>query len=141
MKKNILIIGYGNIASRLHTILCKDIYKIYGISRSKKRGLKNFIKWNWLSKDLPNIQCNNFDSIIFVPKPTNGHQAGYHEGFLKSSENIFNFLEASEKILLSLQHCPYVNDFLKLVWKYTNLKVLKLLIYFYTFSSDFAHIF
>ena len=64
MKKNILIIGYGNIASRLHTILCKDIYKIYGISRSKKRGLKNFIKWDWLSKDLPNIQCNNFDSII-----------------------------------------------------------------------------
>ena len=64
MKKNILIIGYGNIANRLHAILCKDSYKIYGISRSKKRGLKNFIKWDWLSKDLPNIQCNNFDSII-----------------------------------------------------------------------------
>jgi len=98
MKKNILIIGYGNIASRLHAILCKDSYKIYGISRSKKRGLKNFIKWDWLSKDLPNIECKNFDSIIFIPKPSNGRQAGYKEGFLKSSENTFNFLEASKKI-------------------------------------------
>ena len=46
MKKNILIIGYGNIASRLHTILCKDSYKIYGISRSKKRGLKKSLSPN-----------------------------------------------------------------------------------------------
>ena len=89
MKKNILIIGYGNIASRLHAILCENSYKIYGISRSKKRGLKNFIKWDWLSKDLPNIECKNFDSIIFIPKPSNGRQAGYKEGFLKSSENTF----------------------------------------------------
>ncbi len=99
MKKNILIIGYGNIASRLHAILCKDSYKIYGISRSKKKGLENFIKWDWLSKTLPNLECNNFESIIFIPKPTNKHQLGYQEGFLKSSENTFNFLEASKKIV------------------------------------------
>ena len=99
MKKNILIIGYGNIASRLHAILCENSYKIYGISRSKKRGLKNFIKWDWLSKDFPNIECKNFDSIIFIPKPSNGHQAGYQEGFLKSSENTFNFIESSKKIV------------------------------------------
>ncbi len=99
MKKNILIIGYGNIASRLHAILCKDSYKIYGISRSKKKGLENFIKWDWLSKTLPNLECNNFESIIFIPKPTNKHQVGYQEGFLKSSENTFNFLEASKKIV------------------------------------------
>tara|TARA_B100000945_G_C20401945_1_gene607849 strand:+ start:637 stop:1365 length:729 start_codon:yes stop_codon:yes gene_type:complete len=99
MKKNILIIGYGNIASRLHAILCKDSYKIYGISRSKKKGLEDFIKWDWLSKTLPNLECNNFESIIFIPKPTNKHQVGYQEGFLKSSENTFNFLEASKEIV------------------------------------------
>ena len=98
MKKSILIIGYGNIARRLSVILCKDSYEIYGISRSKKRGLKNFIKWDWLSKDLPNLECKNFESIIFIPKPSNIYSEGYQEGFLKSSENIFDFLEISKKI-------------------------------------------
>jgi len=99
MKKNILIIGYGDIARRLHVILCKDNYKIYGISRSKKKGLEDFIKWDWLSRDLPNLECNNFESIIFIPKPSNRNQAGYQEGFLKSSENTFNFLKVSKKII------------------------------------------
>ena len=77
MKKNILIIGYGNIARRLHAILCNDSYKIYGISRSKKRGLENFIKWDWLSKDVPNLECKNFDRIIFIPKPSSIYSLGY----------------------------------------------------------------
>ena len=98
MKKNILIIGYGNIASRLHAILCKDSYKIYGMSRTRKRGLENHIEWNWLYKDLPNLECNHFESIIFIPKPSSRSLTGYQEGFLKSSENTFNFIEASKKI-------------------------------------------
>ena len=60
MKKNILIIGYGNIASRLHAMLCKDSYKIYGMSRTRNRELENHIEWNWLYKDLPNLECNHF---------------------------------------------------------------------------------
>ena len=99
MKKNILIIGYGNIASRLHAILCKDTYKIYGMSRTRKRGLENHIEWNWLYKDLPNLECNHFESIIFIPKPSSRSLTGYQEGFLKSSENTFNFIEASKKIV------------------------------------------
>ena len=99
MKKNILIIGYGNIASRLHAILCKDSFKIHGISRSKKRCLDNFIHWDWTTTELPNLECNNFESIIFIPKPSNSHQEGYHEGFLKSSENTFALLKASKKII------------------------------------------
>ena len=98
MKKNILIIGYGNIARRLDTLLCKDTYEIYGISRSKKRGLENFIEWDWLSKKLPKLKCKNYESIIFIPKPSNSSQLGYQEGFLDASKNIFDFLEASEKI-------------------------------------------
>ena len=99
MKKNILIIGYGNIASKLKAILCKDGYKIYGMSRTRKRGLENHIEWNWLYKDLPNLECNHFESIIFIPKPSSRSLTGYQEGFLKSSENTFNFIEASKKIV------------------------------------------
>ena len=98
MKKNILIIGYGNIATKLQAILCQDSYKIYGISRTRKRGLENHIEWNWLWKDLPNLECNHFESIIFIPKPSSRSLTGYQEGFLKSSENTFNFLETSKKI-------------------------------------------
>tara|TARA_X000000368_G_scaffold14075_1_gene11270 strand:- start:1785 stop:2480 length:696 start_codon:yes stop_codon:yes gene_type:complete len=98
MKKNILIIGYGDIAKRLSAILFKDIYEIYGISRSKKRGLENFIEYDWLSKKLPKLECKNYETIVFIPKPSKNNHAGYKEGFLNSSENIFGFLEASEKI-------------------------------------------
>jgi len=91
MKKNILIIGYGDIARRLNAILCKDTYEIYGISRSKKRGLENFIEWDWLSKKLPKLKCKNYESIIFIPKPSNSSQLGYQEGFLDASKNIFDF--------------------------------------------------
>ena len=98
MKKNILIIGYGDIAGRLNSILCKDSYKIYGICRRKKRGLENFIEWDWLSKKPVKLECKNFESIIFIPKPSNNNKSGYQDGFLNSSENFFNFLEFSENI-------------------------------------------
>ena len=93
MKKNILIIGYGDIARRLNSILCKESYKIYGISRRKKRGLENFIEWDWLSKKAIKLECKHFESIIFIPKPSNNNLSGYQDGFLNSSENFFNFLE------------------------------------------------
>ena len=69
------------------------------MSRAKKRGLENHIEWNWLYKDLPNLECNHFESIIFIPKPSSRSLTGYQEGFLKSSENTFNFIEASKKIV------------------------------------------
>ena len=50
MKKNILIIGFGDIAKRLTNNLNKDIYNIYGVSRQDKEK-KNFIKWDWLSRE------------------------------------------------------------------------------------------
>ena len=98
MKKNILIIGYGDIAKRLNSILCKDSYEIYGISRRKKKDLENFIEWNWLTKKPIKLECKNFESIIFIPKPSNNDLLGYQNGFLNSSENLFNFLELSEDI-------------------------------------------
>ena len=98
MKKNILIIGYGDIARRLDALLCKDTYEIYGISRSKKKSLKNFIEWDWLSKKLPKLECKSYESIVFIPKPSNGYRSGYQDGFLSSSKNLFNLLEVSQKI-------------------------------------------
>ena len=98
MKKNILIIGYGDIAKRLNSILCKDSYEIYGISRRKKKDLENFIEWDWLTKKPIKLECKNFESIIFIPKPSNDDFLGYQNGFLNSSENLFNFLELSEDI-------------------------------------------
>ena len=98
MKKNILIIGYGDIAQRLNLILCKDSYEIYGISRRKKKDLENFIEWDWLTKKPIKLECKNFESIIFIPKPSNNDLLGYQNGFLNSSENLFNFLELSEDI-------------------------------------------
>ena len=95
MKKNILIIGYGDIAKRLNSILCKDSYEIYGISRRKKKDLENFIEWDWLTKKPIKLECKNFESIIFIPKPSNNNLSGYQDGFLNSSENFFNFLEFS----------------------------------------------
>ena len=98
MKKNILIIGYGDIAQRLNLILCKDSYEIYGISRRKKKDLENFIEWDWLTKKPIKLECKNFESIIFIPKPSNNDLLGYKNGFLNSSENLFNFLKLSENI-------------------------------------------
>ena len=98
MKKNILIIGYGDIAKRLNSILCKDSYEIYGISRRKKKDLENFIEWDWLTKKPIKLECKNFESIIFIPKPSNNDLLGYKNGFLNSSENLFNFLKLSENI-------------------------------------------
>ena len=54
MKKNILIIGFGDIAKRLTNNLNKDLYNIYGVSRQDKEN-KNFIKWDWLSRELPSL--------------------------------------------------------------------------------------
>ena len=54
MKKNILIIGYGDIAKRLDGLVNKDKYELYGVSRTNKDNrIKNHIKWDWLSTKTP----------------------------------------------------------------------------------------
>ena len=87
MKKNILIIGFGDIAKRLANNLNKDIYNIYGVSRQEKEN-KNFIKWDWLSKELPSLDNIDLESIVFIPKPSSLSERGYKDGFINSTENI-----------------------------------------------------
>ena len=91
MKKNILVIGYGDIANRLNLIIDKDKYHLYGISRTNKEfNINNHIKWDWLSTSSPELKKKNFETIIFLPKPSSIDEVGYNEGFIQSTENIFS---------------------------------------------------
>ena len=93
MKKNILIIGYGEVASRLSEILDLSKYKVIGISRNNKKNLDSHICWDWLSDNSFNLDLETFDSIIFFPKPNSINENDYRDGFLKSSTNIYNFIK------------------------------------------------
>ena len=91
MKKNILIFGYGDLAQRLSSIVDKNSYRLFGVSRTSKETLKNnYISWDWLSKENPALDEKDFDCIIFIPKPSSYDENGYKNGFIKSAENIFN---------------------------------------------------
>ena len=91
MKKNILIFGYGDLAQRLSSIVDKNSYRLFGVSRTSKETLKNnHISWDWLSKENPVLDVKAFDCIIFIPKPSSYDEDGYKNGFIKSAENIFN---------------------------------------------------
>ena len=65
--KEILIIGYGDIATRFSNIMSNDDYKIHGISRNNTHDTQNFISWNWLSDATPQLESDEYDSIIFIP--------------------------------------------------------------------------
>ena len=93
MKKNILIIGYGEVASRLSEILDLSKYKVIGISRNNKKNLDCHICWDWLSDNSLSLEPKTFDSIIFFPKPNSINENDYRDGFLKSSTNINNFIK------------------------------------------------
>jgi nucleoside-diphosphate-sugar epimerase len=87
--KKILIIGYGDIAERVHNQLDNNLFEIYGISRNNSKEIKNFIQWDWLASELPKIDNKIFHSLVFIPKPIGLDIDGYNDGFIRSSENIF----------------------------------------------------
>ena len=89
MKNKILVIGYGDIAKRLNYQLDDSTYEIYGISR-QENSTNNFISWDWLSSNLPRLENKEYHSIVFIPKPSAIDQAGYIDGFINSSINVFN---------------------------------------------------
>ena len=94
MKKNILVFGYGDLAQRLRLFVNKDLYELFGVSRTNKEPeLKNHISWNWLSKDNPKLNAKDFDTIIFIPKPSSFEEEGYIDGFIESSENIYKSIK------------------------------------------------
>ena len=65
MQKNILIIGYGDIAKRLIKILDTESINIYAISRNDSNNTNiNKFNWDWLSDKKIDLKAKNFDSVI-----------------------------------------------------------------------------
>ena len=90
MKKNVLIIGFGDIAKRISHNIDNNEYELYLISRGNhKSDIKNYFKWDWLSEEIPKLDIAEYDSIIFIPKPSSFDEDGYKKGFINSSENVF----------------------------------------------------
>ena len=90
MKKNVLIIGFGDIAKRITHNIDDNDYELYSISRGNhKSDIKNYFKWDWLSEEIPKLYIAEYDSIIFIPKPSSFDEDGYKKGFINSSENVF----------------------------------------------------
>ena len=93
MKKNILIIGYGDIAKRLIKVLGTEFISIYAISRNDSNDHNiNKINWDWLSDKMVDLNVKNFDSVIIIPKPSSLDEKGYKEGFVLATQNILNLL-------------------------------------------------
>ena len=93
MKKNVLIIGFGDIAQRISHKIKDHEYELYSISRgNNKSDIKNYIEWDWLSKEIPKLDITEYDSIIFIPKPSSLDEDGYKKGFINSSENVFRLV-------------------------------------------------
>ena len=104
MKKNVLIIGFGDIAQRISHKIKDHEYELYSISRgNNKSDIKNYVKWDWLSKEIPKLDITEYDSIIFIPKPSSLDEDGYKKGFINSSENVFRLVgELSYKKFITI---------------------------------------
>ena len=95
MQKNILIIGYGDIAKRLIKVLGTEFISIYAISRNDSNDQNiNKINWDWLSDEMVDLKAKNFDSVIIIPKPSSLNEKGYIEGFVLATQNILNLLSS-----------------------------------------------
>jgi lactate dehydrogenase-like 2-hydroxyacid dehydrogenase len=93
MQKNILIIGYGDIAKRLIKILDTESINIYAISRNDSNNTNiNKFNWDWLSDKKIDLKAKNFDSVIIIPKPSSLDEKGYKDGFKIATKNILNLL-------------------------------------------------
>ena len=93
MQKNILIIGYGDIAKRLVKRLDCQPIKIYAISRNNSNDsrIRKF-NWDWLSSKKIDLKVKAFDSVIIIPKPSSLDEQGYKDGFVNATQNIINLL-------------------------------------------------
>ena len=92
MSKKVLILGYGDIASRLSKLLSKKDFDLFAVSKSNKK-IENFYMYDWHSDNQLELDQKDFDSVIFFPKPFDMSEAGYKKGFIDGSRSILNILE------------------------------------------------
>ena len=112
MNKNILIIGYGDIGSRLSKKLKEQSANIHAVSRHNSSD-QNIVKinWDWLSKNDLELPKITFDSVIIIPKPSNLDEDGYKDGFILSTKNIINsLLNANIKSLIAISSTRVYGD-------------------------------
>ena len=93
MQKNILIIGYGDIAKRLIKVIDAESINISAISRNDSNNPNiNKFNWDWFSDKKIDLKAKNFDSAIIIPKPSSLDEKGYKDGFIIATKNILNLL-------------------------------------------------
>ena len=92
MKKNILIIGYGDLGKRLTEFLDSNLYNFFHVSRNNKYDSEDFIKWDWLSEKEFEHNFEKIDVVIFFPKPSKNDESGYEDGFKNSAENLYKII-------------------------------------------------
>ena len=101
--KKVLIIGYGDIGSRIATRL--PMQEFIGVSRSASADLSNveFIQHDWMKESNLPIPLINFSTIVLILKPASPDIEGYQRGFLDASSQMIEFLNNNisyEKLLI-----------------------------------------
>jgi nucleoside-diphosphate-sugar epimerase len=101
--KKVLIIGYGDIGSRIAKKLPEQLF--IGVSRSVPSDLPNveFIQQDWIKESKLILPSNNFSTIVLILKPTSPGIDGYQQGFLDPSYqmmDLFNNDISYEKLMI-----------------------------------------
>jgi hypothetical protein len=95
MKKNILIIGFGDLAERLEQLVSEEDINIYGLTRSPENHIgARLTKWDWHSEVAFTAPEKAFDTVIFFPKPKEYNEYGYRAGFIESLKIIHKSLQS-----------------------------------------------
>jgi nucleoside-diphosphate-sugar epimerase len=89
--KKVLIIGYGDIGSRIAARLPNQ--EFIGVSRSAPADLPNveFIQQDWINESKLILPSIDFSTIVLILKPTSPDIDGYQQGFLDASYQIMDF--------------------------------------------------
>lgn len=97
MKKNILIIGFGDLAERFERLVPNNSHTILGLTRSPNNHKgKNLTEWDWDKGQEFQLSIKHFDTVIFFPKPAEFSEEGYRSGFIESLKLIHKSLSAIE---------------------------------------------
>jgi hypothetical protein len=101
--KKVLIIGYGDIGSRIAARLPKQ--EFIGVSRSAPADLPNveFIQQDWMNESRLVLPFIDFSTIVLILKPTSPDIGGYQRGFLDASYQMMDFFNNKigyEKLLI-----------------------------------------
>ncbi|MDC0029865.1 hypothetical protein OAJ85_00840 [Pseudomonadota bacterium] len=90
--KKVLIIGYGDIGSRIVARLPKQ--EFIGVSRSAPVDLPNveFVERDWVKESKLSLPAVTISTVVLILKPTSQDMEGYQAGFLDSANKIIDCL-------------------------------------------------